>query len=182
MIKNLNAERAQARTKESLTNGDQDQEQDQGFLEKSPYFRKWDFVLDTSKTGPHYLIQPSIAEIIVEALHYRHMQVYYLFAYCIMSNHVHVVFKPLKRAEGEFYQLNRIMQSLKRHTARKSNRVLGTEGKFWQAESYDHVIRDDKELNRIIHYVITNPLNFRLVSKWEDWPWTYVQDEYNPFK
>ena len=57
-VKNLNAERVQARTKERLTNGDQDQEQDQGFLEKSPYFRKWDFVLDTSKTGPHYLIQP----------------------------------------------------------------------------------------------------------------------------
>jgi REP element-mobilizing transposase RayT len=170
----------QGETQASTTYGNE--HQNQGFLEEKRSFRKWDLALDSSNTGLQWLKQPAIAEILVEALHYRHMQFFDLFAYCIMPNHVHVVFKPLKMAENEYYVLNRIMQSMKRHTARQANRALGRKGKFWQAESYDHVIRDGQELNRIINYVISNPVKAGLVDRWEDWPWTYVRDEYNPFK
>ena len=154
----------------------------QSFLEEERFFRKLDSVLDNSNTGPHWLNQPEIANIVGDALHYRHKRFFDLFAYCIMPNHVHVVFKPLKKDDREYYKLNRIMQSLKRYTAQQANRVLGLEGTFWQAESYDHVIRDIDELNRIIYYVITNPLKAGLVKKWEDWRWTFVRDEFNPFK
>lgn len=137
-------------------------------------------MLDKAEFGPRWLTQPKIAEIIKEALQYRNGREYDLFAFSIMSNHVHAVFEPLERTSDwhsdlPITPLNKIMQSLKRHTARKANIVLGREGTFWQDESYDHVIRDNGEFERIINYVLENPLEAGLVSKWEDWPWTFCK-------
>ncbi|MDO9300962.1 MAG: hypothetical protein Q7T89_06240, partial [Anaerolineales bacterium] len=133
-----------------------------------------------------WLSQPEIAEIIKEALLYRNGREYDLFAFCIMSNHVHVVFKPLESKSdwqsdlptSSYTPLNKIMQSLKRHTARKANIILGREGTFWQDESYDHVIRDNGEFERIINYVLENPVKAGLISKWEDWLWTFCKSDY----
>ena len=46
---------------------------------------------------------------------------------------------------------SRLLESLKGATAREANRVLGRTGeRFWQAESYDHWVRDDREFERIV--------------------------------
>ena len=68
------------------------------------------------------------------------------------------------------------MMSLKRYTARQCNDILGREGQFWQHESYDHVIRNQAEWERIIKYVLDNPVKAGLVEKWDDWPWTYLRE------
>lgn len=39
-----------------------------------------------------------------------------------------------------------IMHSLKSYTANESNKLLKRSGAFWEAESYDHVIRDEREI------------------------------------
>lgn len=115
-----------------------------------------------------------MATVIVEALHYRDQQAYDLLAFCVMPNHVHLVCTPLEREDGTCHALQRILQSLKRYTARQANQILGRRGAFWQAESYDHVVRDADELTRVVRYVINNPMKAGLVSDWEAWPWTYV--------
>lgn len=171
----------------------------QDYLDERRYFGKWDAYLDKAKFGPTWLSQPEIAEILKEALHFRDGKVYDLHAYSILSNHTHIVFEPIggrsewhSDPESDYqsdllvsdYQsdlqikpLQKIMQSLKRHTARKSNSILGREGAFWQDESYDHVIRDNWEYLRIIHYVLQNPVNASLASKREDWLWTYCKPD-----
>ena len=109
-----------------------------------------------------------------------------------MSNHVHIVIKPLSmdRAEGmhsqleivrknsqadgvEYHSLAAIMQSLKGYTAFEANQLLGREGEFWAHESYDHWIRDDDEWQRIVAYVLNNPLKAGYVRRWQDWKWNY---------
>ena len=153
----------------------------QNCLEAQRYFARWDTYLDRAEFGPRWLSQTEIAEIVNEALHYRDGHVYDLQAFCIMSNHVHVVFEPCKSEchsdlGSEYHSdLPKIMQSLKRHTARQANKILGREGAFWQDESYDHVIRDGEEYARIIHYVLENPVKAGLVSKWDEWQWTYCK-------
>ncbi len=154
-------------------------------LEQHRYFEKWDGHLDEAQYGPRWLAQPEIASIVKEALHYRDGKVFDLHAFCIMSNHVHVVFEPLSRSgwqpdhDGSEYHsdLPKIMQSLKRHTARQANLILGREGAFWQDESYDHVIRDGEEYIRIINYILENPVKAGLVSRCDEWPWTYCRSE-----
>jgi REP element-mobilizing transposase RayT len=67
------------------------------------------------------------------------------------------------------------MHSLKRYTARQANQLLGREGAFWQHENYDHVVRDEEEWQRIITYILNNPVKAGLVQNWEDWEWTYYK-------
>ena len=75
-----------------------------------------------------------------------------------MPNHIHLVFELLSKNKS----VSKIMQSIKRISARKSNVILHRKGKFWQDESYDRLVRDDKELYFVIKYVLMNPVNARL--------------------
>ena len=70
------------------------------------------------------------------------------------------------------------MQSIKRYSAREINRLVKRSGSLWQAESYDHVVRDEDELLRIIQYVMNNPVKAGLVEDWKDWKHTFVSEEF----
>jgi REP element-mobilizing transposase RayT len=146
------------------------------YEEQKRQFGRFDETLDKAETGPLWLRQPEIAEIVVEALHFRDRKVYDLDVFCIMSNHVHALFTPLEKENGSWYPLQTIMHSLKRHTARAGNDVLGRKGAFWQSESYDHIVRGRREWERIVAYILNNPVKAGLIEKWEDWPWTYLKD------
>ena len=61
------------------------------------------------------------------------------------------------------------MQSLKGYTARKVNHILGRSGTFWQHENYDRCVRNPDELERIISYVLNNPVKVGLVDEWDKW-------------
>lgn len=67
------------------------------------------------------------------------------------------------------------MHSLKRYTAVEANKLLGRQGQFWQHESYDHVVRDEAELNRVRDYVLKNPVKVGLVESPAEWPWSYMR-------
>ena len=114
-----------------------------------------------------------MAKVVVEALHLRDGKDYDLLAYCVMPNHVHLVC-TVQRNDIPLYK---ILQSLKRHTARQSNQLLNREGAFWHAESYDHVIRNGEELERTLWYVLFNPVKAGLVHSWEGWQWSYYKAE-----
>ena len=99
---------------------------------------------------------------------------YALDVFCIMSNHVHVVFTPMQRSDGVYVALSSIMQTVKGYTARKANRYLQRKGAFWHHESYDHVVRDEGELGRIRRYVLQNPVKAGLAEAEEEWPHSWA--------
>ena len=90
---------------------------------------------------------------------------YLLHAWTIMPNHVHVAFRS-----GDGYTLDRILKSWKRYTAREANKMLGRSGAFWQEESYDSLLHDQRDLDHVIHYIVSNPVKAGMV----DWPWVTV--------
>ena len=135
------------------------------YLAQKQMFGKLDAELDFSQNGPRWLSELAIAQMANDAIHYRDGKAYTLEAFCIMPNHVHMVFTPLVKDENP-YSLSEIMQSLKRYTARQANQLLGREGDFWQHESYDHVVRDNAEFERIVYYVLNNPTKAGLKSRW----------------
>lgn len=139
------------------------------------YFGKFDSLLDKAESGPLWLKDERIANIIKNALHFFDEKEYDLITYCIMANHVHVVIK-LRRNGIPLY---RIMQSIKRFTSKEANKILKRTGEtFWQAESYDHLIRNSAELRRVIAYVVNNPVKAGLVKNWEEWIFSFVKDGY----
>jgi len=65
------------------------------------------------------------------------------------------------------------MKWLKGSSARGANQVLGRRGNpFWQDESYDHYLRDSRQLNRTVAYIEENPVSAGLVSDGACWPWS----------
>ncbi|MGQ9829723.1 MAG: transposase [Roseiflexus sp.] len=150
------------------------------------YFDAW---LDRCVTGsPRWLAQPEIARIIVREIHDFDGKYYKLLAYTIMPNHVHLLinslssaFSPQHHGTTAPYPLTDTLRRLKGRTARYANQALGRSGAFWQHESYDHVVREAGELERILGYILTNPVNAGLVSHWREWPHTFVIDELESF-
>jgi putative transposase len=135
------------------------------YLAHKQFFGKWDAQLDQVNLGPQWLADPSVAKMMCEALHYRAGKEYTLEAYCVMPNHIHLVCAPLSDNAGPF-PISKIMHSLKGYTARQANLLLGRQGDFWQHESYDHVIRDAAEFERIVNYVLENPVRAGLETQW----------------
>jgi hypothetical protein len=65
------------------------------------------------------------------------------------------------------------MQSLKRFTAREGKRILGLTGQtFWQEESYDRLVRDQKEFAKIASYIEMNPVHAGLTAAPEEFRWS----------
>lgn len=137
-------------------------------------FNKYDELLDKHILTCSYLTIPEIAKINVSTLHFPDGKDYKLICFCIMPNHIHLVFKLLENSRS----ISKIMQSIKRVSARESNKILQREGTFWLNESFDRIVRDDRELFFTIEYVVNNPIKAGLCEKPEDWKYTYLHPDY----
>lgn len=133
--------------------------------EQRKLFGKWDDALHKSRTGPFWLKDDRIAQIAADSILYHNGDWFDVLAYCIMPNHGHVILTPYASSDTADYSLTKIMHNIKRNSANHANRVLGRTGAFWQRESYDHFARDEKELERIIKYVLFNPVKAGLSSR-----------------
>ena len=50
--------------------------------------------------------------------------------------------------------------------------MLGLTGQpFWQDESYDRLVRNDTEFQRIVHYIEWNPVTVGLAATPQEFPW-----------
>jgi REP element-mobilizing transposase RayT len=112
--------------------------------------------------GACWMQRPEIAKLVADALRFFDGKRYDILAWCVMPNHVHVV---LQTKPGE--TLDGICGSWKSCTALEANRILGREGRFWYRDYFDRLIRDDRDLENTISYVLNNPSKAGLT----DWPW-----------
>jgi hypothetical protein len=61
------------------------------------------------------------------------------------------------------YGLPEIIRAFKAFSSRRINELRGTPGiPIWQRNYYEHVIRDEEDLNQIREYIINNPLKWDL--------------------
>ncbi len=102
--------------------------------------------------------------------HYENLA---LDEFILMPNHVHGViiiqdepvfvgagFKPALApgVDPRRHGLPEIVRAFKTFSARKINEMRASPGTpVWQRGFYDHVIRDEDELNRVRAYVLDNP-------------------------
>lgn len=84
---------------------------------------------------------------------------YLLVAAVIMPDHVHLILKPI-----ESYSLTRIMQGIKSSTAGLLNTHRLTQSPLWQSESFDRILRDEREFHEKLQYMADNPLKAGLTS------------------
>jgi REP element-mobilizing transposase RayT len=152
---------------------------------RKKYFGKFDNLLDGSTSGPQWLKKQKIAQIVFDSLFHFDGRDYELLAVSIMPNHVHLVLTLTNNVTRisdssnqngvSIYRLTKILQNIKKYSAREANKILQRHGQFWHHESYDHVVRDEKELGNIINYTLQNPVKANLVKNWSDWKWNYCK-------
>jgi len=134
------------------------------------YSEKVERYLD-SGFGSCYMKDGRIADVVANALLYFEDQRYNLAAWCVMPNHVHVVVQPFYGIKGgnpvPRSELPDILHSWKSFSAKEANKLLNRSGDFWQAEYYDHLIRDETDFLHAVRYVLQNPMNAGL----KNWKW-----------
>jgi len=131
-------------------------------------FVAWDREMDKAAFGPVWLRDARLARVVADALlrGERERHFYQLRAWVVMPNHVHVLLRP---ETG----LPLITRWLKGFTARQANLILDRTGEaFWQDESFDHRVRDEVELERIVRYVECNPVSAGLSADPRNWQWS----------
>ena len=134
------------------------------------FSQKIENYLDTGH-GKCWLRDERVAKIVRDALLHFQGERYELAAWCIMPNHVHAIVRPLGH-----YTLSEILHTWKSFTANRANRLLDRSGKFWQPESYDHLIRGEQDLRNRVRYVLENPQKAGLKS----WPWVASSIGFQP--
>jgi REP element-mobilizing transposase RayT len=116
--------------------------------------RRLDSYLDA---GYGSCILSQYGEVVANALRFFDGTRYLLNAWCVMPNHVHVLFHL---QDGR--DLDRTLHSWKSYTAHEIDR-----GVIWQREYFDRVIRGPEDFRETRMYIIRNPAKAGL----RDWRW-----------
>jgi putative transposase len=101
--------------------------------------------------GACVLRPPELSQIVADAFHFFDGQRYHLGDFVIMPNHVHLIVCLLGDTEIEAQ-----CTSWKRFSAKQINRKLRRTGRFWQEESFDHLIRSPEQFQAIQSYIAQN--------------------------
>ena len=129
-------------------------------------FVAMDRLLDTARFGPIHLQRPEIAGLVRGSIQHCGQASCDLHAWVIMPNHVHLLLTPHTNVSS-------LLCSLKGYSARQANRLLVCTGQlFWQNESYDHLVRDGEEFERIERYIVNNPVKAGLAESAEKFRWS----------
>jgi len=152
------------------------------------YFGKYDDLLDSMISGPDWLKNDNIAEIVWNKIHSFNNLKYELISLSILYNHFHLVIHPDKnlkvselnlKGKTKNYVIADTLRLIKGSTSREANKILGRRGSFWHHESYDHYVRDEFELDRIIQYVLRNPNKAGLTKLNSIWKWSIHNNSYS---
>ena len=119
--------------------------------------------LDTGY-GECWLKLEPVAQIVRDAMIFHDRAKYDLISWVIMPNHVHVLLTP-----EEDVHLPDALHSIKSYTALKANKFLKRDGQFWQHESFDRYIRNNKHYVAVIRYIENNPVEAGLCGQSEEW-------------
>jgi putative transposase len=109
-------------------------------------------------------LAPEERSAVMETIRGRSGVDYELYAWVVMNDHVHVVFRPL----GD-KAMDKIMQAWKSISVNRIQKLGLREGAVWQSESFDRIVRDEDELYEKCNYVLDNPRR-----RWPDvvdYPW-----------
>lgn len=90
-----------------------------------------------------------------------------LFAYVIMSNHVHLIIKATEQ-----HPLDKIMHAINLTFAKRYNRIEGRCGHLWMNRYNAALIEGDAYLHAAMRYVMRNPLSAGIVTRLKDWQWS----------
>jgi len=110
---------------------------------------------------------PEMANLFKEVLrNVKLIHPFKMLAYVILPDHFHILIIPSDQCN-----FSKIMHSLKLNftkTYKVKTNFTGTLN-FWQKRFWDHVIRDETDLENHIHYIHNNPVKHGYVKEMYEW-------------
>lgn len=90
-----------------------------------------------------------------------------LFAYCLMTNHVHLLLMPTT-SDG----LARVLKPLAAAHTRHINRTQVRTGTVWEGRYRSSVVQTEEYLLECSRYIELNPVRAGMCARPEDYPWS----------
>lgn len=89
-----------------------------------------------------------------------------IYGYCLMPDHIHLVLGPSSNRDiitfiGQYKNL-----------AQRAAWSAGVRGTIWQTSFWDHFLRAEEDIERVVQYVLDNPVRRGLVHDWKDYPFS----------
>jgi len=124
--------------------------------------------------GECWLKRRDVAELVEKTLLEADDGDYRMQAWVIMPNHIHLV------VDVWDVPLAKLIDGWKGKSSRLANLLLRRSGKFWQADYYDTLIRDEAHLKPAFRYTEQNPVKGFLARTAREWLWSSARhrDEY----
>ncbi len=94
-----------------------------------------------------------------------------LYAWCLMTNHIHLIVEPSENIAG----LGQLMKRLSGRQTRYVNRIRNRSGTLWESRYKSSPIQTDEYLLACIRYVELNPVRARIVTHAEKYQWSSYQ-------
>ena len=137
--------------------------------------------------GSRALARGDVRKAVADCLMRFHGDRLLIHAAVIMPTHVHALIEPLPIKKGgadipvcaseveeagknachtlPSHDLSALLQGIKGASARAANKILGTTGtSFWMDESYDHIVRSERQYRHFLRYIGENPIKAGLRS------------------
>lgn len=98
---------------------------------------------------------------------YSHKWGFEIWAYCLMTNHVHILAAPQKEDS-----LARGIGGTNLVYTQYINRKYKRSGRLWQNRFYSAIVEEEPYLWAIARYIEQNPVRAKLIKKAEDYKWS----------
>jgi len=107
--------------------------------------------------GTKCLIEATVAQGLLNATrHYHERDLWGCLILLIMPDHVHTILFGQSVPSGT-------IQSFKRYTAREHSIS-------WEEGFFEHRLRDHRQVDHKLRYILENPVRAELVTEPDDWP------------
>lgn len=127
----------------------------------------------TFRTVDGCALSDAAKDIVASSIKFHADKKYILYAFVVMSTHVHCILQPLEESEGVYYSIAQITHSIKSYSANRIQRLMDWKGHVWRNETYDRVVRDEKAFQAEINYIIGNAVRDGIVENPEDYRWLH---------
>jgi putative transposase len=90
-----------------------------------------------------------------------------ILAYCLMSNHVHLLTRP-KNEESLYKMMQGVTLCYTQHINKEHKRT----GRLWESRYHSCIVDKEKYLWAAARYIEQNPIRAKIVEKAEDFPYS----------
>jgi putative transposase len=108
-------------------------------------------------------IEPTINQKIVDILkEMSSLYGYYLLAYCLMPDHLHILLQAGKNPRD----LRDFVKGFKSYSTKASKM------KLWQRGFYEHILRKEEESANVAEYILNNPVRKEITNDKDEYLWS----------